>query len=237
MIDAEPGSRGDDRPADPSEELEDLPSRRVIPLILAAGRGERMGFPKALLALGAMSALERVLATADRAGLGPAVVVLGFAAERVAPLLAAHAARTPAAPPPRSVINPAPERGQTSSAQVGLAAVPADALAVALWPVDHALVEVEDMTALLAEARAHPECTIVLPSHQGRAGHPALLRRRLFPAILALAPETPLRDYLKTERQRTAFVIRPSDAVLVDLDTPADLAAARRRLGEGEGAG
>ena len=135
------------------------------------------------------------------------------------------------------MINPAPERGQTSSVLVGLAAVPAEAKAVALWPVDHPLVEIEDVLAIAAEARAHPECTVVLPSHQGRAGHPALLRRRLFPAILALAPETPLRDYLKTERSRTAFVVRPSDAVLADLDTPADLAAARRRLGEGEGAG
>jgi molybdenum cofactor cytidylyltransferase len=64
----------------------------------------------------------------------------------------------------------------------------------------------------------------------GRAGHPALLRRTLFPAILALAPETPLRDFLRTERARTAFVERPTDSVLVDLDTPADLEAARQRL-------
>jgi len=226
----DPGSGGDPAP-------EDLPSHLVIPLILAAGRGERMGIPKALLSLGAQSALERVLATAVRAGLGPAVVVLGFAAERMAPLLAAHLARLPDSPPPHTVLNPAPERGQTSSVQVGLAAVPADARAVALWPVDHPLIEVEDVTALLTAARARPECTVILPSHADRAGHPALLRRRVFPAILRLAPETPLREYLKTERPRTTFVVRPTDAVLADLDTPADLAAARRRLGEQEGTG
>lgn len=214
-----------------------LEGRHVIPLILAAGRGERMGIPKALLPLGPRSALERVLDTAARAGLGPAVVVLGFAADRMTPLLLAHAARTPHETAPQAVINPAPERGQTSSVQVGLAAVPTDAPMVALWPVDHPLVEVEDVVALLAEARSRPECTVVLPSHQGRAGHPALLRRRLFPAILALAPETPLRDYLKTERPRTAYAVRPTDAVLADLDTPADLAAARRRLGDVEGSG
>ena len=221
----------------PRGERSALSDRDVIPLILAAGRGERMGGPKALLPLGGMSALERVLATAAAAGLGPAVVVLGFAAEEAAPLLTAHYTRTPHLPPPIAVRNPAPERGQTSSVQVGLAAVPGAAEAVALWPVDHPLVQVDDVAALLAEARAHPECTIVLPSHASRAGHPALLRRQLFPAILALAPETPLRDFVRTECPRTAFVVRPTDAVLVDLDTPADLAAARRRLGEGEGAG
>jgi CTP:molybdopterin cytidylyltransferase MocA len=114
--------------------------------------------------------------------------------------------------------------------QAGLAALPPATPAIAIWPVDHPLVATEDVAALVATARAQPECTVVLPSHQGRAGHPALVRRPLFPAILALPPETPLRDLLRGERARTAFVERSSDHVLVDLDTPDDLAAARRRL-------
>lgn len=183
--------------------------------------------PKALLDLGGVSALDRVLTTAAGAELGPPIVVLGFGAERVVPLILARGKRPPRV---RWIANPDPERGQTSSVQAGLAALPPAASAVALWPVDHPLIEIEDLRALVTTARARPECPVVLPSHMGRAGHPALLRRTLFPAILALAPETPLRDFLRTERARTAFVERPTDSVLVDLDTPADLEAARQRL-------
>jgi molybdenum cofactor cytidylyltransferase len=205
----------------------------VIPLVLAAGRGERMGMPKALLDLEGMTALERVLRTAAGAGLGPPMVVLGFAAKQVLSVLTLPAAAFGT----RFAVNPEPERGQTSSVQTGLVALaplPPEVAAIALWPVDHALVEAEDVTALVGAARAHPESTVVLPSHGGRAGHPALLRRALFPAILALAPDAPLRDLVREERPRTTYVERPSDRVLVDLDTPADAEAARRRLRAGD---
>lgn len=190
----------------------------LVPLVLAAGEGRRVGGNKALLDLGGRPALARVLEAAGAAGLGRPVVVLGHEAERVRALLPGHAT---------AVVNPDPGRGQTSSVQVGLGAVPATASAVLVWPVDHALVTAGDVAALAAAARAHPEATVVLPSHGGRAGHPALVRRALFPAILALAPDEPLHAVVRAERARTHFVERPTDAVLRDLDTPADLAAAR----------
>jgi molybdenum cofactor cytidylyltransferase len=202
----------------------------IVPLILAGGRGERLGSNKALIDVGGRPALQRVLETAAEAGLAPPVVVLGFAADQVGRLLTELAAVHPSLRGVKAVVNPTPERGQTSSVQAGLAAVPADSEAVLLWPVDHPLVEADDVAAILSGAAAHPECTVILPSVGGRAGHPALLRRRLFSPILALDAAQPLRDLVRSEQARTHFVALQNDALVRDIDTDADLAAARRQL-------
>jgi CTP:molybdopterin cytidylyltransferase MocA len=195
----------------------------LVPLVLAAGQGRRLGGNKALLDLGGTPALNRILAAAGAAGLGRPIVVLGHEAERVRALFTPDEAD--------ATVNPDPERGQTSSAQVGIRAVPEDVRAVLVWPVDHPLVTAADLTALADGAGGHPEATVVLPSHGGRAGHPVLLRSSLFPSILALPPGAPLRDLVRSERPRTHFVERPTDGVLRDLDLPADLEAARRIVG------
>ncbi len=196
----------------------------IIPIVLAAGQGKRMGGNKALLDLDGTPAIVRVLETASRAGVGPAIVVVGHEGDRVRALLDGMKAGVP----PAIITNPEPERGQTSSVQVGLGAVPESAAAVLVWPVDHALVGADDVAALATGAREHSEATVVLPSHGGRTGHPVLLRRSLFAAILALRPDEPLHTVVRGERARTHFVERPTDAALRDLDTPGDLAAARR---------
>ncbi len=225
------GGRVEPRPAAGTSTPTSPPAgEAIVPLILAGGRGERLGSNKALIDVGGRTALERVLETAAQARLAPPIIVVGFAGEKVARLLAELAATHPSLRGAQTVVNPAPERGQTSSVQAGLAAVPAGAEAVLLWPVDHPLVAAEDVRAILAGAAAHPECSVVLPSVEGRAGHPALLRRPLFSAILALETAHPLRDLVRGERARTHFVALRNDAVLCDIDTEADLAAARRKL-------
>lgn len=193
-----------------------------VPLVLAAGQGRRLGGNKALMDIDGIPALVRVLAAATGAGMTRPIVVVGHQAEEVRALIAGRGTEISVT----IVENPDPERGQTSSVQVGLAAVPADAAAVLLWPVDHALVGSDDVAALAAGAEAHPEATVVVPSHRGRTGHPVLLRRALFAAVLALPPQEPLHTMVRAERPQTHFVDRPTDAVLLDLDTRAQVDAA-----------
>ncbi len=205
-----------------------LASAEMVPIVLAGGRGERLGGNKALLDVAGRPALCRILRAAAGAGLGRPVVVLGHAAERVRAMIDAEAQEFAV----RCVVNPDPDRGQTSSVQCGIAALAAGAGAALVWPVDHPLVTSDDAAAIAAAASAHPGATVVLPVHGGRAGHPVLIRRALFPAVVALDAGAPLRDLLRSERERTVFVERPTDLVLRDLDTPADLAAARALLGQ-----
>ncbi len=201
----------------------------IVPIVLAAGQGRRLGGNKALLDLGGTPALLRILGTIASAGLEVVIVVIGHDGERVCAMIDGETQYSTTT----IVVNPDPERGQTSSVQCGIAALPPIARATLVWPVDHPLVSPDDVRAITTRAAAHPEATVVLPTHAGRNGHPVLLARALFPRLLALAPETPLRNLVRGERERTSFVERPTDAILRDLDTPADLAAARRLLGAG----
>ena len=51
------------------------PAAPCAVIVTAAGRGERMGADKALLDLGGVTAIERIVAQCRAAGLGPVLVV------------------------------------------------------------------------------------------------------------------------------------------------------------------
>jgi len=195
-----------------------------VPVILAAGRGSRMGGPKAVLDIAGKSALRRCLETcrraAERVPLATPIVVSGHGGDRV------RAELEQIGMDHLLVRNPDPDRGQTSSLQTGLAALPASASGWLTFPVDHPLAGAECLVALARAAAVSPSALVVLPSHKGRAGHPALIRRLLLPDILALGPDDPLRDLLRAHRAQTVFVTLPDRGILLDLDTPDDLAAA-----------
>lgn len=211
--------------------------RAVVPVVLAAGASRRMGQPKALLDFDGACALELILATCSRAGLGTPVVVVGPERDRIAARVDLSLARV--------VTNPARERGQTSSVQVGLRALPDDAGAFLLWPVDHPVVADADVIALAEcwatrAARGAGGPAIVALSCQGRRGHPILLSRALIPEILALPDDAgegseTVRDVIRRNQARSFYVPTEDEAVLCDLDTPEDyhrmLAYHRSRAG------
>jgi len=89
----------------------------VISVILAAGRGARLGgVAKALLAIEGDSFLARIARTLAAAGAGDALVVVGPPHDDA---VAAEAARLGLP----VVLNPAPERGMASSVSTGFAAL------------------------------------------------------------------------------------------------------------------
>src|SRR5438093_12979905 len=101
-------------------------------IILAAGKSERMKYPKPLLIFGKETAVDRLIRVCTEAGCDPVIVVLGSEEARVR----ANASLTGA----QVVINEVYDAGRTSSLQAGLRALPDEAAAFLLFPVDHALV-------------------------------------------------------------------------------------------------
>jgi len=85
----------------------------VVPVVLAAGESRRMGFPKALLPLGAGTFLTRILDTLRESGLLEPIVVLGAHAAHIQPLLAQRSVRI--------LLNPDVSLGQISSIQLAFA--------------------------------------------------------------------------------------------------------------------
>lgn len=188
-------------------------SPKISAIVLAAGRSDRMKYPKSLLIFGKETAIDRIVRIATGAGCDPVIVVLGHEADRVR----ANASLAGAT----IVINDAHESGQTSSIQAGIRALPRDTSAFLLFPVDHAMVDPSTVEGLVA-AHADAKSPIVVPVHHEHRGHPALFDAALIPEFLALAPGAPAHLITRADASRVLGVPTEDEEVLSDMDTPAD---------------
>lgn len=187
--------------------------RKIVGLVLAAGRSERAPFPKALGILDGETLVERAIGTLDAAGVGTVIVVVA----------APHGDRIRQLTSVEAVENPAPERGMLSSLAVGMRAALAHSPDLVVFGlVDHPHVRPETVRRL---------CEVVAdgdgarPKHDGRTGHPVIVRREVAEALANADLALTARDVLV--RFRIADVEVDDPAVLEDLDTGTELAQAR----------
>jgi len=197
----------------------------TLAIVLAAGRGRRLGADKALIDLEGRSALARCLDALAAGGADELRVVLGAEA---------HAGRVSAALGPtqaKLLVNEHPERGQTSSLRVGLADGPGRGEAFLLHTVDHPLARAADVAALLAAFAARPAgVSIVVPSVGSRRGHPAVFAAGLAEEFLALGDDQPAHIVVRRDPARILHLKLDDPWLVRDIDTPEDLAAARAAL-------
>jgi molybdenum cofactor cytidylyltransferase len=185
-------------------------------LVLAAGLSSRMRELKPLLPLDGVPAVLRVAGAYRAVGLEP-VVVVGFGAELVAPVLERHGVSY--------VVNRDFEDGMYSSVRCGVRALPPDARAFFVHPVDCALVRSETL-GLLARSAGTLTTGVMYPVHEAERGHPPLVAAALRAAILAEEPDGGLNELLKREEARARDVPVDDPNVLLDMDD----AAAYERL-------
>jgi molybdenum cofactor cytidylyltransferase len=188
----------------------------VIAVVLAAGRGARLGgLAKALLPIAGETFLAHLAGTLAAAGGGELLVVVG---PPHGDAVRAEAARLGLA----VVENPAPERGMASSVAIGFAALAGrpDPAAL-LWPVDVARVAAPTVAAVVAAATSD---RIVVPTWQGRGGHPAAFGRAVWDELAGCAalPEG-ARTILHRDPTRVTRLPVDDPCVLADVDVPADL--------------
>jgi molybdenum cofactor cytidylyltransferase len=193
-------------------------ARRIDAILLAAGESRRMGYPKPLLRVGAESFLARTTALA----LGVTsrlVIVLGAHADRIRPAVARDSRIT-------LVENPNYARGQLSSLKVGLTEVMAGGTnAVMVHLADHPMVAPTTFRALVDGYRAAGK-PIVVARYRGRRGHPVIFDSAVFDELMAAPEDQGARVVVNADAARVAFVDVDDPGVVLDLDTPADLASA-----------
>lgn len=186
----------------------------VTAIVLAAGEGRRMGALKPLLPLGGQTVGERVVRSLRACPVDALLVVLGHRAAEIEPVLAPLGVGL--------VLNPRYREGMLSSVQAGVAAAPAETDWFLVQPVDHPHVEPATVRALLAAVR-EGKGSIAVPSFQRRRGHPLLFSARYREEIAALPRDSRgLRELLRRHAGEIFHLEVETDAVLRDLDTPAD---------------
>jgi molybdenum cofactor cytidylyltransferase len=188
------------------------PPADVAGIVLAAGASTRMGRPKMLLPIEGGTLLSTVTRALLDGGLSRVVVVLGHEADRIR-----RDAGLPEDERLEVVVNDAWPSGMASSLRRGL-----DACREA----EAALVALGDQPGMTADrvrriaSAWRPGAPLVLPVHEGRAGHPVLFGRRLFSELRALEGDVGGRDVVKRHVSNAIQVPVPP---LPDLDTDEDL--------------
>ena len=185
----------------------------VCAIVLAAGESRRMGTPKPLLPFGRHCVIEQVVRSLQRCPIDRVLVVLGHRHEAIEPVVRPLDVQV--------VLHPEYRRGMLSSVQAGIAAAPAEATWLFIHPVDHPHVLPEVVAAQLA-AGQEGRGTIVVPTHGGRRGHPLLIHARYRDEIATLDPQIGLRELLRRHPDAIHHLAVETDAILRDLDTPAD---------------
>jgi molybdenum cofactor cytidylyltransferase len=134
--------------------------------------------------------------------------VLGAAGEEI---------RARATRPATFVMNRNYARGQTSSMQCGLRAVPGDSRGVLFTLVDHPAVAPETISALVDGAGG---ALVRVPCWQGRRGHPIWFANELIPEFLALPGDGAARDVVRRHAAQTEYFDMDDPGILADIDDP-----------------
>lgn len=197
-------------------------------IVLAAGRGDRIGQPKAWL-------------RTDREGecfFGRACARLtDGGAERVIGLIppGGEAFAHRASPGAVLVVNRWPEEGQLSSLQLGLRALSAldlDAEAAIVFPVDAPLVTAATIRALVARWHESGPAVIRPVDRRGRHGHPVIFAARLFEPLLSADAAAGAKPIVRAHATPTGDVLVEDDGAFLDIDTPEDYVQAFNRSPE-----
>jgi molybdenum cofactor cytidylyltransferase len=197
-------------------------------VILAAGGSTRMGRDKALLpwppaGSGQTASGQTFLSSAIQA-FSPwndmVIVVVGNNEANLAPVVYASGGEV--------VRNPAPERGQFSSLQVGLHEVlnrGRDAAMITLVdrpPVSAATLET--LHSAFEEAVANGKWAVI-PECGGRHGHPILVGREMMEVFLRAPASSTARDIERENQGHIRYVLVDDPWIASNINTPEDYAA------------
>lgn len=189
-------------------------SEKIASVVLAAGRSRRMGEPKMILPWGETTVIGQVVKTLNQAGVDEILVVTGETHPQVALALQDQ--------PVQLVRNPSSsEEDMLDSLQLGLSSLDKRVQAALVVLGDQPQIEENVVVRILTEyLLSHPP--LVVPSYQMRRGHPWLIDRQLFSAVLEMYPPETLREFLRAHKDLIRYIVVETSSILQDLDTPED---------------
>jgi CTP:molybdopterin cytidylyltransferase MocA len=173
-------------------------------IVLAAGAGTRFGVPKAELVVDGKRLVDRAVRLLGAGGCSEVIAVVRAGTE---------------VEDARVVVNPAPERGMSSSLRLGLEAAEGTAAESAVV----VLVDMPGVTPTAVRRVTAAAAPVAMASYAGRRGHPVAFARSVWHDVAeSAAGDAGARGFLAAHPELLTVVECPG--VPVDLDTAADLA-------------
>ena len=187
-------------------------------ILLAAGAGRRLGYPKAALRVKGNWMLPTLVRNLKAGGAAKVHLVLSdLALDAIADLGDPEA--------DRELINRNADAGRTGSIQLGWASVPEDA-AILVHPCDMPLLQAETARALIQAWRddGARASALIRPISSGRrGGHPLLLGPAWREELLGSDPDRPLREILRQNPGQLRDIPCDDPGAFLDVDTPEQL--------------
>ncbi|WP_025771986.1 nucleotidyltransferase family protein [Thioalkalivibrio sp. HK1] len=205
--------------------IEPCACSKIAGLLPAAGRSTRMGASNKLVdsltsgvAFSDGAMVRKVAKEMVSARLHPIKVVTGYEAQRVERALKGLDLHL--------VHNEDYHEGMGASLRCGFAALPADIDAAIVCLGDMPLIRARHIERLAKAFDPSAGCEICVPVFDGRRGNPVLFSKRFFPEMATLRGDVGGRGMVE-RYERFVFELPMDDAaVLVDIDSPEDIAHA-----------
>ncbi|MDD5542651.1 MAG: nucleotidyltransferase family protein [Acidobacteriia bacterium] len=185
----------------------------IVGVILAAGESRRMGEPKALLKIGDHTFLDHIAQSLRASAVDMVYAVLGDHSRKIAASMDKNIL---------CIYNPDYRQGQLSSLKTAIAKIQYENCdGILVWLVDHPLVTPMVASRLVEEFYSSKK-RIIMPTHQGKRGHPVLYSREIFSALLGTSNDQGANTVRLSHLEHTCEVEVDDPGILIDIDTPED---------------
>lgn len=188
-------------------------------IILAAGESARMGYPKALLKFQNTSFLEHLINIIKSAGILNLIVVLGYDAEKIVDLLNLEKIKKDLNI--KFLVNKDYQKGQLTSVQTAIRALPKNVEAIILLPVDRPLIS-KDIVKKILEKYFETKAKIVIPTFEGKRGHPVLFSSTVLNDLMNAPLDIGARYVVWNNSADLIEVPTMDSGILINIDTPED---------------
>ena len=182
----------------------------ISAILLGAGESKRMGVDKLSLPWGRKTVLEHCFETLLQSEVQEIVVVLGIRNKGVKNLFQGRKVKV--------VVNPHSERGMSTSIREGLRAIHPSSPGILIALGDQPLLKTRTINALV-RAFDRGEEGIIIPSFQGRKGHPVIFHKRYRKELLNLRGDVGGRTIVERHPEDVRVVPIKSEGVVKDVDT------------------
>jgi molybdenum cofactor cytidylyltransferase len=199
-----------------------LKTSEVAAIVLAAGQSKRMGAFKPLLPFGDKTVIEVCIEHLRGGGVETVIVVLGQGSR--AEEMKAHLKDSQVT----FAVNPDPTSEMSASISSGVRQLHLQTKVVVITPVDHPAVPSEVVAILINEWKKGAR--LVMPTWNGRGGHPVIVDLSFRDELLSLDPARGLKGLFDAHPKHVRRISVSSNYIARDMDTWDDYRALHQEV-------